>query len=539
MIIKGNILNVFTDEIYPAEIKIEHGIIQSIKEVNKFFSDIIVPGFIDSHIHIESTQLTPSRFAEIALRHGTTSAIIDPQKIANVMGINGIEYLIRDAKYSPLNYYFTAPPCIKANEFETNGATLKTSDVEYLLKRKEFVALGEVKDKKGVIEKDNDIISKIKLAHKFKKPIDGKCDNLKDYDLQQYARWGISTDHECRSRRDVEEIKRVGIKAMITEGSYTKTLEEFVHSECDFMVSDTINSEDLIDGHINLMLRKAVDLGMDPFDAIKLVTINPAQHYNINAGCIAPGRKADLVFIDNLSNFNVKRVIINGNTIFKKQKLLYRANPKEMENTINIKQMKPDEFNVKVKDPAQKSAVVNVIKIRNADKYTTKTTAKLNVEKSNIIPSVFEDILKVSVIDRYGQNTIANGFIKGFGIKNGAIATSVSCDCNNIVAVGTNSDYMADAVNKLHENKGGFVAVSNKETVDFPLAIAGLMSMDPASKVAKKSEHIHDFIKSMGCKLQNVFTTLSNITNVDFAEYNMTNMGLFDVKAGKLIDIVK
>ncbi|MEE3419267.1 MAG: amidohydrolase family protein [Methanosphaera sp.] len=321
MIIRGNILNVFTDEIYPGEIKIEQGIIQSIKEVDQYFTDIIVPGFIDAHTHIESSMLTPSRYAEIALKHGTTGVVCDPHEIANVLGMEGIEYMINDAKFAPLKFFFTAPSCVPSTQFETNGASIDSFDVESLLKRDDFVALSEVMDYMGVIDGDEDLIKKINAAKTYNKPIDGHAPLLSGEQLQKYVHYGISTEHECSSKAEALEKKRLGMKIMIREGSESHMLEEMINTPADFIVTDDLKSDDLINGHLNMRLRKAVDLGMDPFDAIKMVTINPAEHYNLNCGSISPGKSADLVFIDNLDDFKVNRVIVNGNTIFKKQKI--------------------------------------------------------------------------------------------------------------------------------------------------------------------------------------------------------------------------
>ena len=539
MIIRGNILNVFTDEIYPGEIKIKQGIIESIKEVDQYFNDIIVPGFIDAHTHIESSMVTPSRFAEVALRHGTTGVVCDPHEIANVMGMEGIEYMINDAKFAPLKFFFTAPSCVPSTKYETSGARLDSSNIETLLSRDDFVALSEVMDYYGVINGEEDLIKKLEIAKKYHKPIDGHAPLLSGENLQKYIQYGISTEHECTSRREALEKKRLGMKIMIREGSESHMLEELSKMPADFIITDDLKSEDLIKGHLNLRLRKAVDLGMDPFEAIKLVTLNPAEHYNLNCGSISPGKSANLVFIDNLEDFKVNRVIINGNTIFKKQKVLYRANPIPLETSIKLDYKKPEDFDLKAEDPNRKSATVNVMRIVPNAIITTRTTAKLTVDKGTVIPSVFEDILKISVVERYGGNTIANAFISGIGIKNGAIASSVSHDSHNIIVVGTNSHYMAEATNKIIENKGGLVAISNEEKMDLALPIAGLMSDKPVQEVAKKSAALNDMVNRMGCSLESPFTTLSFMALPVVPDVKITNLGLFDVNANKFIDVIE
>ncbi|ABC57685.1 MULTISPECIES: adenine deaminase [Methanosphaera] len=539
MLIKGNILNVFTDEIYPGEIKIEHGIIESIKEVNADFNDIIVPGFIDAHIHIESSMLTPSRFAEIALRHGTTSVIADPHEIANVMGMDGIDYMIDDAKKTPLKYYFTAPSCVPATKFEKSGATISPNIIDNLLSRPEFVALGEVMDYNAVISNEKSILEKIKIAKKYHKPIDGHAPLLSGKNLQKYVKHGVITDHESTTKKEVAEKKRMGMKIMIREGSESKMLEKLIYSNCDFIVSDDLKPEDLINGHLDKCLRKAVDYGMDPYEAIKLVTINPAEHYNLNAGSISPGKSADLVFIDNLRDFTVKRVVINGNTIFKKQKLLFRANPRPIDTTLHVSLTKPEDFDLKAQNPAHKSATVNLINVSDNTIITKQSSAKLSIQKKTIIPSVFEDILKISVVDRYGGNTISNGFVKGFGIKNGAIASSVSHDSHNIIVVGTNSEYMSRATNHLIENKGGLAAISNQAKLDVTLPIAGLMSDKPAKVVANNSAKLNELVSNMGCELSSPFTSLSFMALPVVPEVKMTTNGLFNVNTHQFIDIIK
>lgn len=539
MIVRGNILNVFTDEIYPGEIKIENGIIQSIKEIDQYFNDIIVPGFIDAHIHIESSMVTPSRFAEVALRHGTTSVVCDPHEIANVMGMEGIEYMINDAKYAPLKFNFTAPSCVPPTKYETSGATITSDDIESLMKRDEFVGLSEVMDYMGVINGDEEVLKKIEIAKKYNKVIDGHAPLLTGEDLQKYIKAGITTDHECTTRKEVIEKKRLGMKIMIREGSESHTMEEFVNLNTDFIVTDDLKAEDLFKGHLNTVLRKAVDLGMDPFEAIRKVTLNPAEHYGLNCGSISPGKSADLVFIDNLDDFRIKRVIINGNTIFKKQKILYRANPLPLNNTFKLESVKSEDFDLKAENPDKNSATVNVLRVLDDSIVTSHTTAKLTIDQGTVIPSVFEDVLKLSVVERYGGNTIANAFITGFGIKNGAIASSVSHDSHNIIVVGTNSKYMADAANKIIENKGGLVAISNQEEMDIALPIAGLMSDRPVYEVAKQSNELNDLVYRMGCNLKNPFSTLSFMALPVVPEVKITNHGLFNVNENKFMDIIE
>jgi len=538
MIIRGNILNVFTDEVYPGEIYIEHGIIQSIKEVDKEFNDIIVPGFIDAHTHIESSLITPSRFAEVALKHGTTSIVTDCRELANVMGMDGVWYLVDDASSAPLNYYFTAPSSVSSNDFETRGGVIGVEDLDCLLSRDNFVGLSEVLDYDAVINKDKDVLDKISLAQKYNKPVDGYAPNLGGHELQEYFKAGIGCDSLVSFAFEVNDRRRLGVKTMIREGSNVKRLESLINTHADFIVSDELRCEDLVRGHMNNILRKAVDLGFDPFEAIRMVTLNPAEYYGINAGAIAPNRRADLVFIDNLDDFRVHRVVINGNTIFKKHKLLYRANPKPVNDSMNVVFKRPEDFDLKVSNANVKSATVNVIDVLENSAFTTHNTAKLNVEKGCVIPSVFEDVLKISVVDRYGGNNISHGFVRGFGLKNGAIASSVAHDCHNIVVVGTDSKYMAEATNAIIESNGGLVGVSNTDKLELSLPIAGLMSDRPAYSIAKRSNSLNRFVYDMGSNLSKPFTSLSFMCSSSFPSLKITDKGLFDVDKREFVDVI-
>ena len=331
------------------------------------------------------------------------------------------------------------------------------------------------------------------------------------------------------------------MKIMIREGSESHMLEKMINLPTDFIVTDDLKVEDLIKGHINVILRNAVDLGMDPFEAIRKVTLNPAEHYNLNCGSISPGKFADIVAVDNIYDFNIKRVMINGNVIFKKQKLFYKAKPIHLENTMNITYKKASDFDLKIRNQEnENSTLVNTINIIPNNIITRLGSAKLTVNDNNIIiPSVFEDVLKISVVERYGGNTIANGFISGFGLKNGAIASSVSHDSHNIIVVGTNSEYMAKATNSIIKNKGGLVALSNSEELNVELPIAGLMSDRNALEVSKKSRKLNEMVENMGCDLESPFSTLSFMALPVVPEVKLTNKGLFDVNKDMFIDVIK
>ncbi len=538
--LKGNLLNLFTEEIYPAEVEIQDGKIKCVREVKGDFENYILPGFIDSHIHVESSMLTPSRFAEAVVPHGTTAVVADPHEIANVMGLSGINYMMRDASTVPLNFFFTAPSCVPATPFETSGAVLGPEEIEELLQMDDMVALGEMMNFPGVIGEDPIVMEKIKLAHKYSKPVDGHAPLLSGADLCKYIAAGISTDHECTKLEEALEKKKLGMKIMIREGSSAKNLEELWSVDGDFLVSDDRHPEDLLDGHLDHTLRKAVQLGMDPVEAIKIVTLNPASHYQLDTGSISPGKRADLVMVDDLEKFNVKKVLINGHLVAQEGKVLFNVKPTLIENTFQLSDTKPSDFEIYSNiSNATNKAKVRVIKVIEGQLLTEESEAALRIEDNILKPDLEEDILKIAVVERYGSNNISNAFVNGFGLKKGAIASSVAHDSHNIIVVGTNSQDMAVAVNTLKKNRGGLVAVCDEEVHSLKLPIAGLMSTMNAMDVSNQLTHLHDVVAYMGCNLISPFMTVSFMALLVIPRLKISDKGLFDVESFQFIDVLK
>lgn len=534
--IRGNLVDVFTDDIYPAEIKIKNEVIECVKPVSDKFDHYILPGFIDAHIHIESSMLTPSRFAETVVPHGTTSVVSDPHEIANVLGTTGIEYMIKDAASVPLNFFFTAPSCVPATPFETSGAVINAREIDRLLQLDGIIALGEMMNFPGVLADDGEVMAKIKAAKKHKKPVDGHAPLLSGNDLCKYIAAGISTDHECTIASEVMEKRRLGMKVMLRQGSSAKNLGDLIDAGGDFIVSDDKHPEDLLKGHLNLMIKDAIEYGLDIIEALKMVTLKPATHYKLNNGLIAPGKNADMVVVDDLKNLVVKEVIINGKLVARDGKSLFRSNPLILHNTFKINHKKPVDFEI----PSSKSEeIVRVIEVIEGQLLTEESEAVLKVTNGNIRPDINEDILKISVLERYGHNRIKNAFVRGFGIKEGALASSVAHDSHNIIAVGTDSSHMAEAVNKLVENRGGLVFASKYGFNSLNLPIGGLMSTDTAKEVAFKLETLHNVLVDMGCKLASPFMTMSFLALLVIPKLKISDMGLFDVEKFKFVDVVK
>ena len=563
-------LDVITDTIYPARITIENGLFKEVTPITISEDSVIdvnglmVPGLIDSHIHIESTMLTPAQFAKIAVRHGTTAAVCDPHEIANVLGIEGVEAMIENAKQVPFNFYFTAPSCVPATSFETSGAILDSSDIEYLLQKDEIVALAEMMNFPGVINEDEEVIKKLDMAKKYGKPIDGHAPLVSGEDLDKYLSHGISTDHECSQISEALEKKIKGMRIMVRDGSSAKNMEDLFNMDdadmameydgplspffkdffvkgiysslFDFIVSDDKHPNDLVHGHLNASVKKAVSLGIDILKAVHMVTINPAYHYGLNCGVIAEGRRADFIIVDSIHDYNILSTYVGGECVFDGENVLFDVPEFESKNTINASKKTPSDFDIHYDGD---ECEVNVIECFDGELITKKTTAKLYVRDGIVQPDIFQDVLKIAVVERYGGNTVANGFIKGFGLKKGAIASSIAHDSHNIVTVGYNSDMMARAVNQVIENKGGIAVASVDFEDSLPLPIAGLMSNEDAYDVADKLGNLQNMANALGCQLASPFMTMGFMALLVIPSIKISNKGLFDGDNFEFIKLVK
>ena len=564
------IFDVITNTVRPVRIEIENGIFTKISPINVSeysmvdVKGLVLPGFIDSHIHIESSMLTPAQFAKIAVRHGTTSVVCDPHEIANVLGIEGIELMIDNASKVPFNFYFSAPSCVPATPFETSGAILNSSDIEYLLKKDEIVALGEMMNFPGVINGDEEVLRKLELARKYGKPIDGHAPLLSRGDLDKYLAQGISTDHECSNVLEALEKKIKGMKIMVHDGSsalnmealfnmdeglsltdnpFTSTLlfrdifDNKIYSPLfDFIVSDDKNPNDLIKGHLNLSIKKAVSLGINVLKAINMVTLNPAYHYGLNCGAIVEGARADFIIVDSILDCSVLKTYIAGECVFDGKDVLFGVPEIEASNSINATKKVPGDFDIHYDGD---ECEVNVIECFDGDLLTKSATAKLYVKEGVVQPDIFQDVLKIAVVERYGGNTVANAFIKGFGLKKGAIASSIAHDSHNIIVVGYNSDMMAQAVNTVIDNKGGIAVVSEDFADSLPLPIAGLMSNKDAHEVAHKLDILHHMANALGCELKSPFMTMAFMALLVIPSIKISDRGLFDGDAFEFIDVIR
>ena len=563
-------LDVITDSIYPARISVEGGFFKEIVPIvinddsELDISGIILPGFIDSHIHIESTMLTPAQFAKLAVRFGTTSVVCDPHEIANVAGTDGIDFMIENSKSVPFNFYFSIPSCVPATCFETSGAILDSETIGELLKKDEAVALGEMMNFPGVINGDGEVLAKLEKAKELGKPIDGHAPLLSGKDLDKYIAEHISTDHECSNFAEAIEKKEKGMKIMVREGSSAKNmealfdfsdrldywknhesfgkmpnevLEKRIHLPIfDFIVSDDKHTTDLIKGHLNESIKKAIDLEISPISAIEMVTVNPSTHYNLNTGAIVKGMQADYVVVDNLNDLNILKTYVAGKCVFDGENVLFDVEETEFKNTFDVSKKESEDFEISCDEP---SADVNVIQCFNGELITEAESATLETKNGFVQSDLEEDILKIAVVERYGGNSIANGFITGFNLKKGAIASSVAHDSHNIVVVGTNSEDMANAVNCLIDNEGGFAIVDGDFEDSLALPIAGLMTNEDSHEVAEKLEKLQKTASDFGCKLDSPFMTMSFMALLVIPAIKISDKGLFDCINFEFIDVIK
>jgi adenine deaminase len=528
MKIFGNIIDIHKRKIFSAEIKIFNNKIIEIRESNYKTNVFIIPGLIDSHIHIESSMITPGAFAEIAVKHGTTGVVSDPHEIANVLGIDGVKFMIEDGKKVNFKFYFGAPSCVPATSNETNGATIGYEDVEELLKRNEIKFLAEMMNFPGVIYNDIEVVKKINCAKNLNKVIDGHAPGLSGEMLRRYVKAGISTDHECSTIKEAEEKISLGMKIIIREGSAARNLDSLKdlyrsYPEMIMLCSDDLHPELLLKRHINKLVSKLIKEGYDIFDVLRSATYNPVMHYGLDAGLLREGDFADFVIVDNPENMNVLETWINGIKVFENGRSLFSYAPEKSLNNFNCSFITEDNISIK-----NEKGEINVIVAKDGELLTNKESVYAGDDRI-VSSNIDEDILKIVVKDRYNDSFPAVGFIKGFGIKRGAFASSVAHDSHNIISVGTNDHDIVKAINEIVRNKGG-LSVANDGIIDsLKLNIAGIMADRSCSEVADDYERLSNKVKSFGSEMKAPFMTLSFMALLVIPSLKIGDKGLFDV----------
>ncbi|MDD5360530.1 MAG: adenine deaminase [Ignavibacteria bacterium] len=535
--VSGNIVDIRNRKIFPGTVTVENGIIKDIIEDNGKYDNFIMPGFIDAHIHVESSMLIPSEFARLAVTHGTVATVSDPHEIANVLGKDGIKYMIENGNKVPFKFYFGAPSCVPATDFETSGAKLDAGDIEDLFETYDLKYLSEMMNYPGVLFAFPDVMSKIEVAKKFGKPIDGHAPGLKGEDAKKYVSAGISTDHECFTLDEALEKISYGMKILIREGSAAKNFEELhplIKSNMDMIMlcSDDRHPDDLAEGHVNLIVKRAVQLGYDVFDVLRIACINPIEHYSLEVGTLRKGDDADFIVVDNLKDFNTKETYINGILVSKDGKTLIKSVHSELVNNFNIKPKHEKDFEVE-----NKGGKIRVIETLEGQLITNELILEPKIEDGKVVSDIENDVLKITVIDRYNEEKPAVGFIKNFGLKKGAIASCVGHDSHNIIAIGADDKSLCLAVNSIIENKGGISVVIDGKAEVLPLPVAGIMSADDGFKVAEKYSSINKLPAELGCKLHSPYMTMSFMALLVIPSLKLSDKGLFDGTNFKFVDL--
>ena len=536
--VKGNIVDIENKKIFYSDIEVADGKIISIKVLDdqKENAPYILPGFIDAHVHIESSMLVPSEFAKLAVVHGTVATISDPHEIANVCGMKGVEYMIENGKQVPFKFYFGAPSCVPATDFETAGASLNANDVDALLVKDEINYLSEMMNFPGVLHHDEEVEAKINSAKIYNKPVDGHAPGLRGEDAKKYIDAGISTDHECFTKEEALEKLQYGMKILIREGSAAKNFDALVGLLDDYenemmFCSDDKHPDSLVRSHINDLCKRAVEKGISIFKVLKAACINPVGHYKMNVGLLKENDPADFIVVKDLENFEVVKTFINGILVAENGVSKIATRRSAVINNFNCtKKIAPD-FEYKKNNDEN----LNVIEALDGQLVTNKISIKPKIKNDFYVSDVDNDILKIAVVNRYKDAPVAIAFVKSFGLKKGAIASSVAHDSHNIIAVGVDDENICNAVNLIIENNGGISCVDANEEIILSLPVAGLMSNEDGYTIAEKYTAIDKAAKDLGSKLSAPFMTLSFMALLVIPHVKLSDLGLFDGDEFKLI----
>jgi len=548
LVIRGRILSVFTGEIIEGDVAICGSHIAGIGDyegLERIETDgVILPGFIDAHIHLESTLLSPSEFAKAVLPHGTTSVVIDPHEIANVAGLAGIKYLIDASRDLPVSFYIMAPSCVPAIKgFETFGAEITSRDIEEILQWERVIGLAEMMNFPGVLYGDEEVLKKLEAAKG--RVIDGHAPGLHGKALNAYLSAGIMSDHECTSLGEAIEKVRLGMKIMIRGGSVAKNLAELLKAVTEFssenfmLASDDLLPTDILDeGHMDYRLRLCVENGMKPEIAVKMATINTARYFGLrDIGAVAPGYRADIVVVEDLESFKVEKVIKEGKTVWDgglKTEIRSVEPPEGIRRSVRMPPLSKEDLVIEAR-----GKVCRLIELIPGQIITKKAEWEPVIKDGIAFPDPDQDVAKVVVVDRHrAEKRIGVGFVRGFGIKKGAIASSVGHDSHNCICVGISDADMLLAFRRLEELQGGFVVVDNGEIkAELPLPVAGLISDLPFEEVAERLKKLYNAAKLLGIEVEHPFTAMSFLPLAVIPELKVTNYGLVDVTEMKIVDL--
>jgi len=527
MNIAGKIIDVHKRRIYPGIVTITAGIIESVTETGESPDQFIMPGLADAHVHIESSMLVPSHFAVAAVRHGTVAVVTDPHEIANVLGKEGVKFMLDNAENVPVKMVFGAPSCVPATSSESAGAKIGSAEIKELLEEGKVKFLAEMMNFPGVIYDDAEVHLELQAARNAGVPVDGHAPGLTGEELKKYIGAGISTDHECTSLEEALEKISGGMKILIREGSAAKNLEALApllsYYPAEVMLcTDDLHPETLVRGHMNKLVARLISMGYDMFDVIRAASLNTFEHYNISAGTLRPGDPADFTVVDDPSLMNVRQTWIDGKCVFDGERTLFSPGEIVKINKFKCTRLLPDEIRV-----INEGGKINLIVAKNGE-LTTDADVVPAGEEPFVTPRPEEDILKIVVKERYNDKPPAVGFIRGFGIKSGAMASSVAHDSHNIIAVGTNDRDIVSAINLIVDAGGGMSVVSDEGAEILKLPVAGIMSDLPVTAMAARYEKLSETAKSLGCRLDAPFMTLSFMALLVIPKLKMSDRGLFD-----------
>ena len=535
----GQIVDIINKKKFPGTIHVEDGNISHITECDNAKDVYIIPGFIDAHIHIESSMLIPSEFARLAVTHGTVATVSDPHEIANVLGVEGVKYMIANGNRVPFKFYFGAPSCVPATPFETAGASLGSEEIEELLKMDEIKYLSEMMNFPGVLNGDDEVEAKLAIAKRYDKPVDGHAPGLKGDAAATYIAAGISTDHECFSLEEACDKAVNGMYVQIREGSAAKNFDELIplikkYPERVMFCSDDRHPNDLAENHINDHVRRAVAAGYDTIDVLRACTLHPVTHYKLDVGLLRENDPADFIIVDNLKDFNVLETHIDGHQVSENGKTLISSVKEKIINKFNTKKLDPADIRV-----PKAGKRLSVIQALDGQLVTEKIDSKAQVEAGMLVSNVKKDILKLIVYNRYESAKPAVAFINHFGLKSGALASTVAHDSHNIIAVGTKDNDICKAVNLLVKSKGGVSLVDGDKEMILPLPVAGLMSNKDAYEVAAQYDELDKEAKKLGSSLRAPYMTLSFMALLVIPDIKLSDKGLFDGRKFEFIPITK
>ena len=528
MIVQGNIVDIQNKTIFKGEVEVKNDKIVAIRKANHTNENYILPGFIDAHIHIESSMLVPSEFAKIAVVHGTVATVSDPHEIANVLGVKGVDFMIENGKKVPLKFNFGAPSCVPATSFESAGAVIDADDIKKMMENPDIKYLAEMMNYPGVLFDDAEVLAKIQHAKNNNKPIDGHAPGLRGDDATKYIAAGISTDHECFSFDEAKEKLEKGMKVIIREGSAAKNFEALIDLLADnyenmMFCSDDKHPDDLLLGHINQLCKRAVAKGIDVFKVLQAACVNPVKHYNLDVGVLQKDDFADFVVVDSLEKFNVLETYINGELVAKNGNSFVKDVDFEVLNNFNTDKKKVEDFKFE-----SSTTKIKVIEALDGELVTNQKEAASLIEDGNLVSNTKTDVLKMTVVNRYKNAKPSIAFIKNFGLKEGAIASSVGHDSHNIIAIGVSDEMICKAVNLIIENRGGVCAVTSSKEKIVSLPVAGIMSDKPANEIGKSYAELDKMAKEMGSKLRAPYMSLSFMALLVIPALKLSDKGLFD-----------